>query len=400
VVIAIIAILAAILFPVFARAREKARTNSCLNNQRQIAVAAMMYVQDHEETFFPDPGHAAWSSYLKAYNEPSIYDCPTKTGIGNNDKPEYALNKRLCGTALGDVSHPAEMCLIADAKPGITLGRFDPDLDERHNGMVVAAFVDGHTEVRKAAGTLSLTRNPKDGAELVHIPRPASAFTRGGAAPGQGAPAHQVTLTQGYYLYKYEVTVGQYKAFCAATGRTMPVKPFAGWSGTDATWYQDTTYDRYPIVRVKWDDATAYADWAEAALPTEAQWEHAARGMEGRSFTWGNTWDGSKCANSIPPYSLSTTQPVGSYPAGVSWCGAHDLNGNAAEWCADWHAAYTAEAKTDPLGPDSGTHRVQRGGSYGGNSQTGFNLVYRSGQNPNTPLAELGFRCVLAAPEP
>ena len=88
VVIAIIAILAAILFPVFAKAREKARTNSCINNQRQISIALMMYVQDNEETFMPDPGNNAWSSLLKDYNEPSIYDCPTKTGKGNNTAPE------------------------------------------------------------------------------------------------------------------------------------------------------------------------------------------------------------------------------------------------------------------------------------------------------------------------
>src|SRR5690242_1606575 len=85
VVIAIIAILAAILFPVFAKAREKARQTTCINNQRQMAVAITMYVQDSQEMFFSDPISSAWPTLLKTYNEPSIYDCPTKTGKGTND---------------------------------------------------------------------------------------------------------------------------------------------------------------------------------------------------------------------------------------------------------------------------------------------------------------------------
>jgi len=149
VVIAIIAILAAILFPVFAKAREKARTNTCMNNQRQIAIAMTMYVQDHAETFIRDTGTNAWSSLLKDYNEPTIYDCPTKTGQGSNTAPEYGFNGKLFGKALGDVPNPVAAVLTADLSkdnppPNYALKDYDVDLDARHNKGLVLTCVDGH----------------------------------------------------------------------------------------------------------------------------------------------------------------------------------------------------------------------------------------------------------------
>jgi prepilin-type N-terminal cleavage/methylation domain-containing protein len=158
VVIAIIAILAAILFPVFAKAREKARTNSCLNNQRQIAVAISMYVQDNEETFMPDTVSASWAGLLKPYNEPSIYDCPTKTGKGNNDKPEYGFNKYLFGKALGDITSTTTSLLTADMSmsnpaTNYSLASYNNTIDARHNNSVVIACLDGHVAVETMQGT-------------------------------------------------------------------------------------------------------------------------------------------------------------------------------------------------------------------------------------------------------
>ncbi|MHB9131834.1 MAG: type II secretion system protein [Armatimonadota bacterium] len=151
VVIAIIAILAAILFPVFAKAREKARQTSCINNQRQIVVAISMYVQDNQETFFPDPKSASWATYLKPYNEPSIYDCPTKTGKGSNDAPEYGLNVTLCGAALGDIQSPSRMLATGDLaylagnqNLNYAFNNYGTDLDARHNQGIVVSSVDGH----------------------------------------------------------------------------------------------------------------------------------------------------------------------------------------------------------------------------------------------------------------
>jgi prepilin-type N-terminal cleavage/methylation domain-containing protein/prepilin-type processing-associated H-X9-DG protein len=151
VVIAIIAILAAILFPVFAKAREKARTNSCLNNLRQQAIAISMYVQDNEETYMPDPVTASWAGYLKPYNEGSIYDCPTKTGKANNDKPEYGLNGNFFGVAMGDCIKPVDTVMLADlamvtAQPNFALLDADVDIDLRHNKGANVAFADGHVQ--------------------------------------------------------------------------------------------------------------------------------------------------------------------------------------------------------------------------------------------------------------
>jgi len=151
VVIAITAILAAILFPVFAKAREKARTNTCMNNQRQIGIAVQMYVQDNDETFMSKDG-AIWSAKLAPYNEASIYDCPTKTGKGTNNAPEYGFSKSLLGKALGDITTPSAMILTGDlvskSDDAYTLNEdgSDVNLDTRHNGGAIFCFVDGHNE--------------------------------------------------------------------------------------------------------------------------------------------------------------------------------------------------------------------------------------------------------------
>ena len=86
------------------------------------------------------------------------------------------------------------------------------------------------------------------------------------------------------------------------------------------------------MVNVDWNDANAYAEWAGAALPTEAEWEKAARGTDGRIYPWGNDWDRTKCVNAV-----HSTMPVGSIPAGASPYGCQDMAGNVWQWCADWY---------------------------------------------------------------
>ncbi|MHB9130885.1 MAG: prepilin-type N-terminal cleavage/methylation domain-containing protein [Armatimonadota bacterium] len=151
VVIAIIAVLAAILFPVFAKVREKARQTTCTNNQRQISAAVNMYVQDNNEKFFPDPKSEAWSTYLTGYNEGTIYDCPTHTGKGSNGNPEYGFNQNLFSIPSSQVFNAANVVMSADFTANSTALNYaifaaDSDIDPRHNSGAVMSCADGHLE--------------------------------------------------------------------------------------------------------------------------------------------------------------------------------------------------------------------------------------------------------------
>ncbi|GAI31902.1 unnamed protein product, partial [marine sediment metagenome] len=177
-------------------------------------------------------------------------------------------------------------------------------------------------------------------------------------------PEHTVYLNT-YSISKYEVTFEQYDAFCDATGW---YKPYDGdW---DAQWGRG---DR-PVINVNWRDANAFCDWLSDEtgenihLPTEAQWEKAARGIDQRRYPWGDGEPDSSLAN----YNNNEgkTMPVGSYPAGGSPYGAHDMAGNVLEWCSDWYSSSYYQYCVDngivnnPQGPSSGTFRVLRGGSW------------------------------------
>jgi len=253
--------------------------------------------------------------------------------------------------------------------------------------------------------------NPKDGAAMVWVP--AGTFRMGddgirdaarrhewremrdallarlrGRATSDESPVHTVYL-DGYWIYKYKVTVEQYRKFCRATGRTMPAAPRYSWQ------------DGHPIVNVTWHDAAAYAGWAGASLPTEAQWEKAARGPDGRIYPWGNAWDGTRCCNSVD-HSVASTSPVGSFSAGSSPYGAQDMAGNVWEWCADWYDAgyYRYAPRWNTTGPATGTMRLLRGGCWGDISPKRFRVTFRDYYLPMLQYRPVGFRCVYRQPGP
>ena len=224
--------------------------------------------------------------------------------------------------------------------------------------------------------------NPKDGSELIWVP-PGEFMMGSDDGERREKPSHSVVL-DGFWIYKLPVTVGQYRLFCAATGRALRHAPPWGWQ------------EEHPIVNVSWDYASAYAQWASATLPTEAQWEKAARGEDARQFPWGSEWDRAKCANSVG-LRRNSVSFVGTYKDGASPYGVLDMAGNVWEWTADWYEEtyYAFAPQHNPTGPFFGTHRVLRGGSWGNTTVLDYRTTTRVMCEPVVRGGSIGFRCVL-----
>lgn len=151
----------------------------------------------------------------------------------------------------------------------------------------------------------------------------------------------------------------------------------------------------HPRVCITWYEAQAYATWRGGQLPTEAQWELAARGPEAHIYPWGNTWD-TTLANVEESDGLV---PVGSYPDGVSWVGAHDMAGNAMEWVSNWFDAdyYELAVRDDPTGPASGTRKPEKGGWWGSNAFAARSAFHLSEDPPTYQDHHIGMRVVTPA---
>jgi formylglycine-generating enzyme required for sulfatase activity len=214
-------------------------------------------------------------------------------------------------------------------------------------------------------------------------------------------PVHTVNL-ESFYMDKYEVSNAAYLV-CVNSGACQP--PDYTNSNTRSSYYGDSQYDNYPVINVDWNQAVTYCEWRGARLPTEAEWEKAARGTDGRTYPWGEgidcnranywgeTWEDNGC--------VEDTTAVGSYASGASPYGLFDMAGNVAEWVSDWYGNtfYQSSPSSNPMGPDSSQYsgngqyrRVLRGGSwlYGGyDLRTSWRA---SGILPLTRF-DLGFRC-------
>jgi WD40 repeat protein/formylglycine-generating enzyme required for sulfatase activity len=243
-----------------------------------------------------------------------------------------------------------------------------------------------------------LTR-PTDGMVMVYVP--AGEFEMGSIAEAyEEQPVHTVVL-DGFWIDRTEVTNEQY-AQCVAAGMCEP--PAESNSHTRDSYYGNSACDDYPVVYVDWYQATAYCVWAGGRLPTEAEWEYAARGPEERIYPWGNEFDEARvniCDANCDfewkdgAYSdgYTDTAPVGSYPTGISWCGALDMAGNVWGWTADWYGQYPSVRAENPVGPASGEARVIRGGSFG-DDQSRTRCSFRGWLEPNLSRNYIGFRCV------
>jgi formylglycine-generating enzyme required for sulfatase activity len=228
-------------------------------------------------------------------------------------------------------------------------------------------------------------------------------------------PQRRVDLPD-FWIGKTEVTRGEYQPFIDAGGYTNPkfwsgkgwrwkgdrTQP-ARWAATQS-WYGDpfTQTDDHPALVVTYYEAEAFCNWAGVALPTEAQWEKAARwtGSHANVYPWGDTWDPEKCNNyqdhsdAGEGYERFATAPVGSYPEGASPYGCHDMAGNVWEWCRDWYKSYPG---SDRPFDHTNKYRILRGGSWYSNG-TGYaanRCAYRYGGEPGyTGCLEFGFRVV------
>ena len=207
-------------------------------------------------------------------------------------------------------------------------------------------------------------------------------------------PAHEVTITQGFWMDLTEVTNGTYAAFVEAGGYGDPQH----WSEDGWRWRLRQTdlpvdcggAEDDPRVCVTWYEAEAYASWRGGRLPTESEWEYAARGPGSPIYPWGDRWDPS-LANVTE---LDTLVPVGSYPGGASWVGLLDMAGNAMEWVQDWmsYSYYTDEPQTDPQGPDGGTTKIEKGGWWGSNPYVARSAYRHFEDPPSYEDHHIGFR--------
>jgi formylglycine-generating enzyme required for sulfatase activity len=199
-------------------------------------------------------------------------------------------------------------------------------------------------------------------------------------------PAHKVNVGA-FYIDKYEVTNEEYKKFVTATGRQIPLH----WE--DAGGDIPSGKEKHPVVYVSWEDAAAYCKWAGKRLPSEAEWEKAARGTDGRLFPWGDKFSRKKL--NFEKSRKHGTVKVGSYPKGVSPYGCFDMAGNVWEWTADNYLPYPGNKYEDEF---YGKERyVLRGGSYLDAKYDALSIV-RSKFTPVTDDENVGFRCAKSVP--
>jgi len=238
----------------------------------------------------------------------------------------------------------------------------------------------GPTQVSKADG-------------MVQVYVPAGAFTMGSdSGESDEKPAHVVTLNA-FWIDKTEVTNAMY-ALCVKVGACSVQETR---SSTRVSYYGNTSYNNYPVINVSWNDAQKYCIWAGRRLPTEAEWEKAARGTDGRSYPWGNSVpDITKLnyASLNQAVNVGDTSEVGKYPDGASPYGALDMAGNVWEWVNDWYDEkyYGSSSANNPTGPTSGQSRALRGGSWFV-IDIFVRVSFRLGVEPTGINYSIGFRC-------
>jgi formylglycine-generating enzyme required for sulfatase activity len=205
---------------------------------------------------------------------------------------------------------------------------------------------------------------------------------------GPEDPAHEVILDP-YYIDLHEVTNADYKKYMEGTG-----------SKSAPRYWDDSNFNQpnQPVVGVAWKEAQAFCHWNNKRLPTEAEWEKAARGKRPIKYPWGDE-EPDKTRLNFNRH-IDKTTPVGTYPTGKSDFGVFDLSGNVAEWVGDWHFPeyYLFSPKENPPGPEKGHYKIIRGGNWKNNAED-VRLTYRNATVPNARSKTVGFRCAANIPK-
>jgi formylglycine-generating enzyme required for sulfatase activity len=231
-------------------------------------------------------------------------------------------------------------------------------------------------------GVGSSMKSEKDGMTLMYVP--AGEFKMGSNDYPGSSPVHTVYL-DAYWIDKTEVSNAQYH-LCVDSGACK--KPGL------IKFFNDSKYSEHPVIAVDLSHAKAYCEWAGRRLPTEAEWEKAARGTDQRTYAWGEGIDCTK-ANLGGCKEFSNTSPVGHYPQGASPYGVLDMTGNVWEWVSDFFGKYPSSKVNNPQGPSTGLSRIIRGGSWnliGEWNEANSRLFVGYDRRDDS----LGIRCVLS----
>ena len=276
-----------------------------------------------------------------------------------------------------------------------------PEADDRDKVLVkmsvLQSIIDGKNKLVDAQAkrdTVMKEALPKikEKCDMVFIPT--GPFVMGiNDIKGEQRPSHEVYL-DAYYIDRYEVTNAQYYEFLdyiktsSDHSKCHEDEP-ENKDHIPVNWTDDYfNSPEFPVIRIDWYDAYAYAKWAGKRLPTEAEWEKAARGTDERKWPWGNMWNPEKC-------NIGEPKPVGSFEEGKSPFGCFDMAGSVGEWCSDWADMfyYTVSPKNNPKGPEKGTKKIVRGGSRFAGTGILFRCTARKAMVPILRNIGVGFRC-------
>ncbi len=340
----------------------------------------------HLYAFDAQTGSELWKTELEdwAISDPLVADDVIYVGSGNHE------------------NHDGPRHLYAlDARTGAELWKFKADsrlltAPALSANTIYILSISGIVYALKAPTTPptfsigSVEVSEKDGMKLLYVP--AGEFTMGNDnGDDNEKPVHAVSL-DAFWIDQTEVTNAMY-ALCVNDGKCDA--PGSKESLTRPTYYGDAKYNNYPVIFVDWDRAKTYCEWAGRRLPTEAEWEKAARGTEAFVYPWGNVMPDKNLLNYRDV--IGDTTEVGTYPKGASPYGALDMAGNVWEWVNDWFIPdyYKNSPKSNPLGPSAGPAHVLRGGSWNLNDDL-VRSTFR-GRHPSEPNLGIGFRCAMNA---